>query len=221
VLLKRFDISSGENWKVIPIEIKENVFTQLFENALGGSVMPNGKITGLFEETSEIPGQDYVILPLYSHRNGVKEVPAKSGLNQWNAGGRQRKFGEAYIPVPRDVHKYCPDFFPIGKNFLLKLPNTRMPANASLCQAGSKALMTNPNDELCKWIFKVIDPKFSVSMYNKPPSRDPFTYADLEMAGYDSVKVTKSKDQKSKSYEIQFEAIGAYEEFLEVMGASI
>ena len=221
VLLKRFDISSGENWKVIPIEIKENVFTQLFENALGGSVMPNGKITGLFEETSEIPGQDYVILPLYSHRNGVKEVPAKSGLNQWNAGGRQRKFGEAYIPVPRDVHKYCPDFFPIGKNFLLKLHNTKMPANASLCQAGSKALMTNPNDELCKWIFKVIDPKFSVSMYNKPPSRDPFTYADLEMAGYDSVKVTKSKDQKSKSYEIQFEAIGAYEEFLEVMGASI
>jgi hypothetical protein len=220
VLLKRFDISSGENWKAIPIEIKENVFTQLFENALGGSVMPNGKITGLFEETSEIPGQDYVILPLYSQRSGVKEVPAKSGLNQWNAGGRQRKFGEAYIPVPRDVHKYCPDFFPIGKNFLLKLPNTKTPANASLCQAGSKALMTNPNDELCKWIFKVIDPKFSVSMYNKPPSRDPFTYADLEIAGYDSVKVTKLKDQKSNSYEIQFEAIGAYEEFLEVMGAS-
>lgn len=220
VLLKRFDISIGENWKAIPIEIKENVFTQLFENALGGSVMPNGKITGLFEETSEIPGQDYVILPLYSQRSGVKEVPAKSGLNQWNAGGRQRKFGEAYIPVPRDVHKYCPDFFPIGKNFLLKLPNTKTPANASLCQAGCKALMTNPNDELCKWIFKVIDPKFSVSMYNKPPSRDPFTYADLEIAGYDSVKVTKLKDQKSKSYEIQFEAIGAYEEFLEVMRAS-
>jgi hypothetical protein len=220
VLLKRFDISIGENWKAIPIEIKENVFTDLFENALGGSVMPNGKITGLFEENSEIPGQDYVILPLYSQRSGVKEVPAKSGLNQWNAGGRQRKFGEAYIPVPRDVHKYCPDFFPIGKNFLLKLPNTKTPANASLCQAGSKALMTNPNDELCKWIFKVIDPKFSVSMYNKPPSRDPFTYADLEIAGYDSVKVTKLKDQKSKSYEIQFEAIGAYEEFLEVMGAS-
>jgi hypothetical protein len=80
--------------------------------------------------------------------------------------------------------------------------------------------MTNPNDELCKWIFKVIDPKFSISMYNKPPSRDPYTYADLETAGYDSVKVSKPKDPKSKSYEIQFEAVGAYEEFLEVMGAS-
>jgi len=220
VLLKRFDISIGENWKDIPIEIKEDVFTQLFENALGGSVMPNGKITGLFEETSEVPGRDYVILPLYSNRSGVKEVPAKSGLNQWNAGGRQRKFGEAYIPVPRDVHKYCPDFFPIGKNFHLILPNTKEPAVASLCQSGSKALMTNPNDELCKWIFKVIDPKFSISMYNKPPSRDPYTYADLETAGYDSVKVSKLKDPNSKSYEIHFEAVGAYEEFLEVIGAS-
>lgn len=220
VLLKRFDISGGENWKVIPIEIKEDVFSQMFESALGGSVMPNGKITGLFEESSEVPGQDYVILPLYSNRSGVKEVPAKSGLNQWNAGGRQRKFGEAYIPVPRDIHKYCPNFFPVGKNFQLLLPNTQLPAIASLCQSGSKALMTNPNDELCKWIFKVIDPKFSTSMYSKPPSRDPYTYADLETAGYDSVKVSKPKDQKSQSFEIQFEAIGAYEEFLEVMGAS-
>ena len=220
VLLKRFEISGGENWKVIPIEIKEDVFSQLFENALGGSVMPNGKITGLFEETLEIPGQDYVILPLYSNRSGKKEVPAKSGLNQWNAGGRQRKFGEAYIPVPRDIHNFCPNFFPIGKSFSLSLPNTKLPAVASLCQSGNKALMTNPNDELCKWIFKVIDPKFSISMYNKPPSRDPYTYADLETAGYDSVKVSKLKDSAIPGFEIQFEAIGAYEEFLETMGAS-
>ena len=221
VLLKRFDISGGENWKVIPIEIKEDVFNQLFENVLGGSVMPNGKITGLFEEKSEVPGKDYVVLPLYSNKGGSKQVPEKSGLNQWNAGGRQRKFGEAYIPVPRDIHKYCPDFFPIGKNFHLTLPNTKEPTVASLCQSGSKALMTNPNDALCKWIFKVIDPKFSTSMYNKPPTRDPYTYADLETAGYDSVKVSKSQDSAGIGYEIQFEVTGAYEEFIELMGASI
>ena len=220
VLLKRFDITGGKNWQVIPIEIKEDVFSQLFESALGGSVLPNGKITGLFEETLEIPGQDYVILPLYSNRSGNKEVPAKSGLNQWNAGGRQRKFGEAYIQVPRDIHKHCPDFFPIGKSFNLSLPNTKEPAVASLCQSGSKALMTNPNDELCRWIFKVIDPDFSTSMYHKPPSRDPYTYADLETAGYDSVRVSKKRNSTSLVYEIQFEAIGAYEEFLELMGAS-
>jgi hypothetical protein len=218
VLLKRFEIKSGENWKPIPIKITEDVFSHLFENVLGAAVTPEMKITGLFDEPQEVPGIDYVILPLYSIKGGVKVVPAKSGLNQWNAAGRQRKFGEAYIPVPRDIHKCCKGFFPIGKNFMLYLPNSKEAANASLCQSGYKALMTNPNDELCKWIFKVIDPNFSLSMYNKAPSRKPFTYDDLEMAGYDSVRVSKLNEPERKGYEIQFEVIGAYEDFLEEMG---
>lgn len=218
VLLKRFEINSGENWKAVPIKISEDVFSQLFESALEGSVTPNMKITGLFENPLDVPGLDYVVLPLYSSRGGSKEVPEKSGLNQWNAGGRARKFGEAYIPVPQVIHKSCPKFFPIGKSFNLFLPNTELPARASLCQADNKALMTNPNDELCKWIFKVIDPNFSTTMYNKAPSREPFKYSDLEIAGYDSVRVSKSKDPDRPGYEIQFEAIGAFEDFLESVG---
>lgn len=218
VLLKRFDIKSGENWKPIPIEITEDVFSHLFENVLGGVVTSEMKITGLFEEPLQVPGIDYVVLPLYSVKSGMKEVPAKSGLNQWNAGGRPRKFGEAYIPVPIDIHKSCSGFFPLGKNFKLYLPNTKEAASASLCQSGHKALMTNPNDELCKWIFKVIDPGFSPLMYNKAPAREPFTYEDLEIAGYDAVRVSRRNDPERISYEIQFEAIGAYEDFLEEMG---
>jgi hypothetical protein len=34
------------------------------------------------------------------------------------------------------------------------------------------------------------------------------------------VKVSKLKDSAMPGFEIQFEAIGAYEEFLETMGAS-
>ncbi len=218
VLLKRFEIKSGENSKPIPIKITEDVFSHLFENVLGAAVTPDMKITGLFDEPQQVPGIDYVVLPLYSTKGGVKAVPTKSGLNQWNAAGRQRKFGEAYIPVPSDIHKCCKGFFPIRKNFKLYLPNTKEAANASLCQSGYKALMTNPNDELCKWIFKVIDPNFSSSMYNKAPSRKPFTYVDLETAGYDSVRVSKLNDPERKGYEIQFEIIGAYEDFLEEMG---
>ena len=218
VLLKRFQIKDGENWKPIPIKITEDVFSNLFENVLEAAVIPDMKITGLFDEPQQVPGIDYVVLPLYSIKGGVKEVPAKSGLNQWNAAGRKRKFGEAYIPVPSDIHKFCKGFFPIGKNFKLYLPNTKEPANASLCQSGYKALMTNPNDELCKWIFKVIDPNFSPSMYNKTPSRKPFTYGDLETAGYDSVRVSKLMNSKVDGYEIQFEGIGAYEDFLEEVG---
>lgn len=220
VLLKRFTISSGANWKAIPIKITEDVFAQLFENALGASVTPDLKITGLFDTPQEVPGLDYVVLPLYSTRSENKEVPEKSGLNQWNAGGRVRKFGEAYISVPRDIHKSCPEFFPTGQSFDLFLPNTKNPARASLCQEGNKALMTSPNDELCKWIFKVIDPKFTEDMFNKIPDRAPFRYSDLEFAGYDSVKVSKSQDPNRPGYEIQFEVIGAYEDFIETMGVS-
>lgn len=218
VLLKRFDINSGENWKGVRIKISEDVFSQLFENALGGSVTSNMKITGLFENPLDLPGSDYVVLPLYSLKGGSKEVPERSGLNQWNAGGRARKFGEAYISVPQAIHNSCPHFFPIGQSFNLYLPNSEMPASASLCQAGNKALMTNPNDELCKWIFKVIDPNFSISMYNKAPSRNPYSYADLELAGYDSVRVSKSKNPDRPGYEIQFEEIGGYEDFLDAVG---
>jgi hypothetical protein len=220
VLLKRFELSDGENWKPIPIKITEDLFSHLFENVLGAAVTPEMKITGLFDEPEQVPGVDYVVLPLYSTKSVVKEVPEKSGLNQWNAAGRQRKFGEAYIPVPIDIHKFCTGFFPIGKNFKLYLPNTKEAADASLCQSGNKALMTNPNDELCKWIFKVIDPNFSLSMYNKAPSRQPFTYGDLEMAGYDSVRVSKLNEPERKGYEIQFEVIGGYEDFLDVLGVA-
>jgi hypothetical protein len=220
VLLKRFEIQSGENWKPIPIKITEDVFSHLLENVLGAAVTPEMKITGLFDEPQQVPGIDYVVLPLYSIKGGVKVVPAKSGLNQWNAAGRQRKFGEAYIPVPSDIHKCSKGFFPIGKNFKLYLPNTKEAVDASLCQSGYKALMSNPNDELCKWIFKVIDPNFSPSMYNRAPSRKPFTYDDLETAGYDSVRVSKLIDPERNGYEIQFDAIGAYEDFLEEMGVT-
>jgi hypothetical protein len=219
-LLKKFEISTGSNWEPVKIEIIEDVFSQLFENVLGATITSDMKITGLYDESSDIPGVDYVVLPLYSVRSGTKEVPAKSGLNQWNAAGRARKFGEAYIPVPIDIHKNCKDFFPLGEKFKLYLPNTKEPADASLCQSDYKALMTKPNDELCKWIFKVIDPKFSLSMYNKAPSRTPFAYSDLEAAGFDAVRVSKLRNQDKSGFEIQFEPIGAYEDFLESIGVS-
>ncbi len=220
VLLKKFEISTGSNWDPVKIKIIEDVFSQLFENVLGATITSDMKITGLYDESSDTPGVDYVVLPLYSVRSGAKEVPAKSGLNQWNAAGRARKFGEAYIPVPIDIHKNCKDFFPLGEKFKLYLPNTKEPADASLCQSDYKALMTKPNDELCKWIFKVIDPKFSLSMYNKAPSRTPFTYSDLEAAGFDAVRVSKLRNQDKSGFEIQFEPIGAYEDFLESIGVS-
>ena len=38
-------------------------------------------------------------------------MPEKSGLNQWNAGGRVRKYGEVYIPIPAEIRKLKIGFF--------------------------------------------------------------------------------------------------------------
>lgn len=56
-----------------------------------------------------------VYLPLYSYRS--KEVEENSGLNAWNAAPKNkgsntlRPLNEVYIPIPRDFHKKCPNFF--------------------------------------------------------------------------------------------------------------
>ena len=54
-----------------------------------------------------------VFLPLYSYgRNNEPIVPQKSGLNQWNAGGRVRNKNEVYIPISSKIHKKYPNFLP-------------------------------------------------------------------------------------------------------------
>ena len=77
--------------------------------------------------------------------------------------------------------------------------------------------MSNPNDQLCKWIFRVIDAQFSEYDFNRPPKRKPFTYGELVASGYDSVRVSKKKASNSGSYEIWFEPLDSYEEFIELL----
>ena len=105
------------------------------------------------QHKEKIAGLDYVILPLYSMKSEIKNVPEKSGLNQWNAGGRTRKYGEVYIPVPREIHKKYPNFFPPRNEiFTLTTPNKEN-LKAKLCQDNAKALMSNPKHRLSKMAF--------------------------------------------------------------------
>lgn len=217
VLLKRFDLVHGENFSPITIDINEDAFTKLYEEFIGAEITIDQPIDATTLVAESIPGVDYVILPLYSTKSETKHIPEKSGLNQWNAAGRTRKYGEAYIPVPKKIHLLCPDFFPGGDHFNLYFPGEQEPVMASLCQADLKALMSNPNDLLCKWIFRVIDPNFSESHFNKAPKRKPFKYAELVKAGYDSVRVSKKNAPLSGSYEIWFEPLDSYEDFIELL----
>lgn len=139
------------------------------------------KLTGKIIPQKELKlGEDFVILKLFSEKRN--EVPSKSGLNQWNAGGRNRDFDEVYIPIPSLIHKNYPDFFPSREiPFTLHLPDgSKM--SAKICQDNGKALMSNPNKELGKWLLRKI---------LKLKEGELLTMEKLEQAGFDSVIVFK------------------------------
>lgn len=161
----------------LPIEIIEDPYSLLLE---------------LFEENKNlkiatdklIKGVDYVILPLYGIRKGNKFIFEKSGLNQWNAGGRKRDAGEIYIPIPSDIHNQYGGFFPKrDKLFKLKIPTGEV-FSAKVCQDNSKALMTNPNKAMSDWLLrKVLQLK----------EGELATMDKLDKLGFDSVIIIKDQ----------------------------
>jgi len=174
----------------IPVKILEDPFS-LIEKL----IEKNGLIF------SSIKIQPHVFLPLYSVQGG-KNVPKKSGLNQWNAGGRARKADEVYIPIPAWIHHKFSNFFPSrDKVFELTLPD-KTSLSASVCQDGSKALMSNPNTVLGKWILRDVLNLKAGELVN---------YKKLQTIGLDTVVVYKINN---KHYDIDFARIGSYENFL-------
>ncbi len=216
VLMKRFQFDLKTD--VIRLEIDPNPLELLNEivgrkSSVGTSHAPLTLDLGDGEESDDggTPGVDYVILPLYSTRDG--KVPNKSGINQWNAGGRSRSFGEAYVPVPSSIHRRFPSFFPPrDKHFILDFPNGFRSHRAKICQDNGKALMTEHNVELGRWLLSVIDPSTSSSDFDKPPRHDqkPYSYADLVAINCDSVQISRIK---SGHYSIQFAPIGSFHIF--------
>lgn len=141
-----------------------------------------------------------VFLPLYGSN---QKVFPKSGLNQWNAGGRDRHHDEVYIPVPIIIHELFSDFFPDRKTaFTLKFPDGES-VTAKICQENGKALMTQSNKKLGKLILRD-GLKLNIS--------ELATYDKLQLLGIDSVRIDKIKDSE---FEINFAKSGSYEEFIE------
>ena len=189
VLLKRFEIVSNDY-----VDIDVNIYDD-----------PLRLLEKLKEQPKAIYGTmhyrkgiDYVMLPLYSSRYGRKEVPKHSGLNQWNANGRQRDANEVYIPIPIELRRKYPDFFPDRDTpFTLYLPDNTM-LSAKVCQDGGKALMTNPNSALGEWLLRRIMRKKEGELV---------TMFDLDRLGFDSVcieRLQSERDTKTKCYRIFF-----------------
>ncbi|MBU1132217.1 NgoFVII family restriction endonuclease [Patescibacteria group bacterium] len=151
-----------------------------------------------FEIESKI--KQTIFLPLYGGRQTVFE---KSGLNQWNAGGRPRDPNEVYIPVPAEIHRNVPGFFPDRDTpFMLRLPDGRQ-MQSKICQDKGKALMSYSNRALGQWILRdVLGLK----------EGELLTYAKLQTIGIDSVRIDKISDDQ---FEINFSATGSYDDFKE------
>lgn len=175
----------------VPVRILENPFDEIEK-----------LITSAGPIFAPVKIQPHVFLPLYSIRGEDKYVPEKSGLNQWNAGGRVRDPNEIYIPIPTWLHKKFPNFFPPRDQvFELTLPD-RTTMSAKVCQDNSKALMSNPNSALGKWLLRDV-----LNLQDK----EMLTYNKLQLIGLDTVVIYKTDSQ---TYDIDFTRIGTYEKFL-------
>ena len=192
-LFKRFNITPIHK---ISVEIFDDPF-DLLEKYLSGK----------FQKDTSNKVIDTLYLPLYSYKKGnIKFVPTKSGLNQWNAGGRRRNPNEVYIPVPAEIRHLKPDFFPPrDKSFALNLPNGIFKI-AKICQDKDKALMSNPNGDLGKWILRdVLNLK----------EGELVTYDKLEQIGIDTVQLNKFEDG---TYEINFRELDTFEQYKQSEG---
>jgi len=147
-------------------------------------------------------GIDYIILPLYGISKKEKYVFEKSGLNQWNAGGRKRDPGEVYIPIPITIHQQFPDFFPPrDQKFSLTVPTGEV-LSSKVCQENSKALMTDPNKALSDWLLR----KVLLLEEGELATMDL-----LNELGFDSVLIKK---EDNSNYSIDIMPVDAYEKFI-------
>ncbi|MDX4069245.1 phospholipase D-like domain-containing protein [Aliarcobacter skirrowii] len=188
-LYKRFICK--DSLEDIKVDILENPFEVLANLSVSQS--------SILKEVSTYP---FIYLPLYAPSSKDLEPALASGINQWNAGGRDRNQDELYIPVPAWIHKKFEGFFPDNNDdkFELELPDGQI-LNAKMCQAGQKGLMSNPNKALGKWVLRDV---------LKVPVGTLVDRKYLDMIGIDSVIVFKISDTR---YKIDFASIGKFEEF--------
>lgn len=132
-----------------------------------------------------ITEKECVVVPLYSISRGERFVPEKSGLNQWNAGGRKRNINEVYIPFPIKLRKKYKVFFPPrNESFNVRLPSGKM-IHMKICQDDGKALMSNPNKDLGEWLLREV---------LQLEEGELVTYEKLLELGIDSVIFEKEND---------------------------
>lgn len=188
------------------VEIMDDPYTCLM------NLLPtvSTEIKGVADDPKQLSSKENKIcLRLYSVKaDGTKFVAEKSGLNQWNAGGRKRDANEVYIPYQKIDRDRDVSFFPARDTvFNLTLPDGKT-IPAKVCQEADKnnpligkSIMSNPNKILGEWLLRNV---FEL------PEGTIVTYEMLQKFGVDSVVFTRKSDLE---YSVDFAEIGTYEEF--------
>ncbi len=201
-LFKRFDTSDNKKIFDFPVSILEDPYEFLLSKNNFRNFKNEQKIHNIHNNDDNI--EDFIVLPLYSPKTQI--VENKSGLNQWNANGRIRNENEVYIPIPAWIHKFKNKFFEYNTDdkktapFKVQLPNGEL-LDMKVAQQGGKALMSNPNRDLGKWILRDI-------LELEP--RKIVTKEHLDIIGIDSVKLTKTKNG---TFLLDFLKSGSFEEY--------
>lgn len=197
-LLKRFDVSKLKFIDTFKVDILDDPFDFLLSQK-------DNLIMIEKEETTKFI--DYIILPLYSPRSGI--VEEKSGLNMWNARGRERDENEVYIPIPSWIHdekigffKYKEDSTRNTNSFKVVLPNKKE-LSMKVTQQGGKALQSDPNKALGEWILRDVLKLKPMQLVTKEM---------LDNRGIDSVKFSKVNDNL---YYMDFLKVGSFEDYKE------
>ena len=104
----KFDASKSTLYKRF---ITETYFAYIKVDILTDPIDALRKIS-ISNEDVIIDFSESIIIPLYSYnKNGEKVIFPKSGLNQWNAGGRARDHDEVYIPFNSSLREMYEGFF--------------------------------------------------------------------------------------------------------------
>ena len=194
----KFDSSKSTLYKRF---ITETYFAYIKVDILSDPIEALRKIS-IANEDVVIDFSQSVIIPLYSMKNGEKTIFTKSGLNQWNASGRIRDYDEVYIPFNATLREMYEGFFPPRDTpFQVILPNGNI-MSMKLCQENCKAIMSNPNKALGKWLLREV---------LKVPYGKIISYKDLLEIGIDSVSFKKVEDKK---YMLDFKNVGEFEKFI-------
>lgn len=205
----KYNISKSTLFKQFIIEKTNKIETKVFDDPFEILKQLQSDQASIINNNDE--NIDSIILPLYS--DWYQKVCDASGLNAWNGYRTNKKTGvkkkrnpdEAYIPIPLNnkhiketIHKFLP---PKDQFFDLVLPDRKTILQARVTQDYGKALSTNPNNVIGKWLLRdVLDMPYGTKV----------TKDILKEKGIDSVEISKGDDGK---YYINFKPYGSFDKF--------